>query len=253
MGMPVSTAAKSRSIDRSGGDPLVRKLILAILFLVVSILSVIIYALATGVVDQPAPRTKAESVLFTNAALVRERPKDGTAWADYAEALYATGDKAGAFSAIKEGRVKAKDSTNIRELNVAEVHLLILEGKNKEAVDKSTAYIQDDIDIRDEQATANFAKLIVVPYMMQDNDATIRMFVLRATAQGNLKQWTDAIQSLDNALQFNPEAADIVILRGYARMNSGDKAGARTDFETALKFLPNDQAATKGLKELESE
>ncbi len=244
--------AEEPAIGRESGDRVVRLLTHGIWFTIVTILCVLLYALLSGVVNPPAPRTIAESTLYSMSALVKQRPTDGKAWADYVEALYATGDKAGAWAALKEGRKKVEHYRTIRQLNVAEVHLLILDGKNKEAVDKSTTYIQNDIDIRTQENARNFERLIVVPYMQQDNAPTVRMFVLRATAQGNLKQWKDAIVSFDNALKLQPEAADVIVMRGWAKVEASDTAGAKKDFEEGLKYLPNDATALRGLQQVKA-
>ena len=54
------------------------------------------------------------------------------------------------------------------------------------------------------------------------------------------------------ALQLDDKAADLVTLRGWAKLRAGDKKGAAKDFQNALKFLPGDASATNGLKESQS-
>jgi predicted negative regulator of RcsB-dependent stress response len=44
-------------------------------------------------------------------------------------------------------------------------------------------------------------------------------------------------------------AADVLTMRGYAFLASGDKAKAKADFQQTLQYLPGDPDATSGLKQ----
>lgn len=232
-------------------DRLIGLLRFGILFIIVTILSLVLYGLLAGVFMPPAPRTRAEDVLARTAAEVKAKPKDGKAWADYAEALYATGSKDEAREVLKQARKNVK-SRSIREVNNAEVHLLILDGKNAEALKLSTEYIQIDFAIRSADASANAQKLISVPLEAYPNGPTITSFILRATAETNLKKYKDAVADYGNALVLDPQAADVQIMRGWARIAAGDKKGAKQDFEQGLRFLPDDPSGRRGLEALKS-
>lgn len=228
-------------------DPVTRGIQYGIAFLIICVLTVVIYGVLTGLVNPPAPRTRPEAVATLMAASIKEHPGNGKAWADYAEALYASGDKAKAFETLAQARKRVKDKT-INEVNTAEVHLLLLEGRDKDALARSTKYIQKAIDLRDEEYLANKKKGIVIPYDRQDNVSLINMFTLRATAESNLEDYKAAEVDYTNALKLEPQAADIMVMRGWVRLRGGNKTGAEEDFNNALQFLPNDPEATRGLR-----
>ncbi len=215
------------------------------------IVAVLAYALLTGVFFRSTPRTWAESVRAANESAVKANPGNGQAWADYAEALYAVGDKEGAQEALVRARTQVTDKT-IREVNNVDLHLLILEGRNAEALARSQAYLLKDEALLKEEFNANLQKGIRVPDEAQNNSTTIRLLVLRGTAQQNLKKYKEAIQSFNAALALDEQAADIIVLRGWAELGAGDKTSAAKDFKYALQFLPDDASATEGLKKAEA-
>jgi tetratricopeptide (TPR) repeat protein len=55
---------------------------------------------------------------------------------------------------------------------------------------------------------------------------------------GRLKSPADCIATLDRALKLKP-MADLQVRRGVCRHDAGDKAGAKSDFEAAIKTDPN--------------
>lgn len=215
------------------------------------IVAVLAYGLLTGVFFRSMPRTWTESVRAAKESAVKANPGNGRAWADYAEALYAIGDKEGAQKALARARTQVTDKT-IREVNNVDLHLLILEGKNSDALARSQLYLQRDATLRTEEYNANLLRGITVPAEAQDNDSTIRLFVLQGTAQNNLKMYKEAIASFSRALALDEQAADIIILRGWARLGAGDKVGAAKDFKYALQFLPDDASAKDGLKQAQA-
>lgn len=234
-----------------GPDRVTQVLKWAILFVVVCIAVLAVYAVVAGVVMPPAPRTQAEALLNSGEAAVQKNPGNGKAWAQYARVLYLTGSKDEAWDALKRARKAVKDET-ILWVNVQEVDMLLTEGKDEDVLKKSKDYIQQDINFRGKANAELGAKGIKAPLEAIDNEPTIQMFVMRATAEGNLKKYKDAVRDLDNALVLDPQAADIIALRGWAKLNAKDKKGAKADFETALKFLPDNQSAQSGLEALKS-
>jgi beta-phosphoglucomutase-like phosphatase (HAD superfamily) len=71
--------------------------------------------------------------------------------------------------------------------------------------------------------------------------------VITDTARAHAACWA---QTFDEYLEERPTAADILVRRGYLRIENGDTKGAEADFRSALKFLPNDPAALDGLKQI---
>jgi len=234
-------------------DPVVRFMRWAILFIVVCIVALAGYAVLAGVLNPPAPRTQAEAILASAEAAVRLDPGNGQAWAQLARAQYLMGERAESAKTIAQARKRVKDRTILWVYN-QELDQLVRDGKNPEALKKSTEYVQKDIDFRTEQAEDYLARGINPPLDAQnaENQTTIQLFLLRATAQMNLKKPKDAVVSYDNALRMSPMAADVLALRGWAKLEAGDEKGAKKDFESSLKYLPGNEAATEGLEELEA-
>jgi tetratricopeptide (TPR) repeat protein len=71
-----------------------------------------------------------------------------------------------------------------------------------------------------------------------------------AEACMGLERYDEAVNLYDYALRLEPTAADIVSMRGWARLAKGDKAKAKADFAQALEYLPDDPSALKGMKQL---
>ncbi len=218
-----------------------------ILFLVVSILCLLVYALVVGLFAPPAPRTLLESSLARAQAAVKKSPGNGKAWAALARALYAGGEESEAWDAIAQARKRVKDRS-ILYVNNSELDFLLTEGKDKQVLKRADEFLKVEARYQLEEKATNLQKNIRVPDQVSDNTDAARLFVLKAAAQGNLGQWKEAAKTLDQVLQLNDTAADVITLRGWARLRSGNKAGAAVDFKRALLFLPSDPSATNGLK-----
>lgn len=232
----------------SSADTTNRVLRYAVFFLVISILSVLVFALVAGIFSPPAPRTVTESALTQAENAVAQTPGNGIAWAALASARWNSGDKDGAWKAIEQGRSLVDDGTIIY-LNNSELELLILDENNEEAVDKATQYVQDAEAWRSEETSTYSARGITVTEDMLETKQTVQLYVYKASAEGNLERWEDAVATLSNAIALEPKAADVLTLRGWARLKLGDRAEAAADFREALKFLPDDPSATSGLSQ----
>ena len=55
---------------------------------------------------------------------------------------------------------------------------------------------------------------------------------------------------MDAYIAENPQAADILVDRGEAKIELKDNAGAEADFRAALKFVPDDKRAIAGLAKI---
>lgn len=225
---------------------------LGVFFVITSILIFVLYGLLTGVFTQPAPRSSMEASLREDQLAVRTNPADGKSWGNLAHVLYISGDKQGAWNAIATARrsVPATDN-DIIWVNLAQMDLLIRDGKNTDAVAASKAYVKSAVDFLtvDQHNTQNSGTNLSLD-QFPETPLVVQLLFLQATAQGNLGQWKDAVASLDSALQLDPLAADILDARAQAKLNAGDKAGAKTDWQKVLTFLPSDQQAQQGLASL---
>ena len=227
-------------------DGVTRFLRWAIFFVILTIVCVLVYALLAGVFSPPAPRTLLESTLNRSQAAVTQDSGDGSAWASLAGAQYANGEKEAAWATIAKARKKVQDRT-ILQVNNRELDFLIIEGKNAEAIKRADEFIETEANYQMEEKVGNAAKGISVPDQVTNNQDSVRLFVLKGTAQGNLGKWKDAVKTFDQALLLTDTAADIITLRGWARLRAGNAKGAKKDFARALRYMPGDPSATQGL------
>ncbi len=123
-------------------------------------------------------------------------------------ALEATGDKAGAVDAYAAA-VKAQPDN--LEARYAYAELLSDAGKNDQAVSELKKLVN-----------ADDPKLL---------EAAANLF-------GKLNDYADCVGILDKAIQKKP-APDLHTRRGVCRHGMKDDAGAKSDFEAALKLDPN--------------
>lgn len=220
-----------------------------IAFVVVCILCLAIYAVLVGAVSPAAPRTLAETSLLQAQAATKRWPGSGKAWAALAGARYTTGDTKGAWQAIREGQTRVKDQT-VLWVNTKELDFLIYEKKDSLATSRAADAVKTETKFRFTEITENASKGIYEPQQNNsDQSESVRLFVLKATAEGNLGRWKDAIKTLTTALELDTRAADVMTMRGLAELKVGDKTAAKKDFKQALLYMPDDPAATRGLAE----
>jgi tetratricopeptide (TPR) repeat protein len=232
-------------------DRMVRFLRYGIFFVIVCLLCLVIYALLVGALMPPAPRTQVEAALLDAQAAVKKNPGSGQAWAQLAGAQYAGGDTRSAWNTIASARKSVSDRT-ILLVNTKELDFLLIEGKNAEVVKKGTEFIKLEAKYQTEALNKQAQKGITIPASLQNNAEALKLFVDKATAEGNLGQWKASIKTLDEAMLLDDTAADLLTMRGWAKLRAGDKSGAKKDFQRALQFMPNDPSATQGLNEATS-
>ena len=93
-----------------------------------------------------------------------------------------------------------------------------------------------------------------------DSTLAVDTVVALADAHVGQKEWDMAIQLYGYALFFEPTAADVLTLRGWAYLRASQEtsvgasaeASAALDFNEALRFLPDSASALAGLKELKA-
>ena len=219
-----------------------------IAFIVVTILCLLLYALIVGAFAPPAPRTLVESSLLQAQTAVKQNPGRGKAWAALAGAQWASGDRSEAWATLEQGRKKVKDGS-IVVINLMAMRFLNAEGKDAEVVKKGTEYIKAAALFRTRELEKAAAKGIKTPAELNDNSNEIEMLTLKATALGNMGKWKEAVKTLDYALELDPLGADLLTIRGWAKLRAKDKAGAKADFQKALAYTPDNSSAAEGLKE----
>jgi tetratricopeptide (TPR) repeat protein len=245
-----ATGGAERGRLSSGPDRVVVILRWAIIFVVVCIGSLAVYAVMTGVLRPPVPRTQAELILVRSKAAVQANKADGQAWAQLARAQYLTGKKDEAYETIKLARASIDPAESpILWVNNQELDMVIRDGKNEQALTMAEGFIKTDAEIRLKKRAEQLSQGIDLPLEAQnaDNETSIELFLLKATAETNLQKYEEAVKSYDNVLLMAPLASDVLTLRGWAKLDAGDEQGAKADFEAALKYMPDLESAKTGL------
>ena len=85
-----------------------------------------------------------------------------------------------------------------------------------------------------------------------DTKLTVAAAVELAAAYIGQEKWDEAIKLYTYALTYDPNAADILSMRGWAYLEKGSEASATVDFNEALRYLPDDPRTLEGLKKLEA-
>lgn len=244
---PARRAAK-RGPSGMFRDPVVRGMSYAAVGIVILFLVTVISALLTGVLAPSGPRTLAEREAAVAGAAVRAGSADTAVWGQYISSLIAQGQYARAKSVIADGRASIEDSATA-EFTLAEARLYSAQGQYEQAVemaDVAMAQMKDyhETLLASGGSTARAAKLDGLP------DNYYSALLVKAYALRDLGRYEDAVEVFDLYIEDNPTAADILIDRGMARIETGDTTGAEEDFRSALQFLPDSPEALAGLERI---
>ena len=139
-------------------DRVVSALRYGIAFLIICILSVVVYALLVGGLMPTAPRTRIESALLDARAAVQRNPASGQAWAALAGAQYAGGDTKSAWASIAEADKRVKDHS-ILLVNLKELDFLLIEGKDEQVIKRADEFIKTEAKFQTDQIKANLASV----------------------------------------------------------------------------------------------
>lgn len=237
--------------EEQAADSTNRWLVVGIFGVVILLLTFLLYGLIAGVLNPPAPRTAVEFAMQRAEATIQAKPESGRDWADYALLLYKTGDKAKAKATIKKARKVLKNNSLVY-VNNAEIEILLREGKNAEALKAADAELKYDAEERKKLDIERAKRGVKMPveYQREMNKVTIDTLVMKARAQSALKKYDDAITSLAYAIYADPQAADVIVMRGELFLKVGNKEAAKNHFVEALKFIPDYEPALNGLKRL---
>jgi len=229
-------------------DPVVLWMTFAAFGIVVLALLVGLGVMVSGVASSTGPRTLDEKELVVTGQAVRSGKADSATWGAYIAALIANERYTQAQTVI-DGFKKSNDSSATAEMEVAQARLdLARKDYQKvvsigDAAQKSMKVIhQARLDGGGQDALT--AKLDGLP------DNWFALALIKAEAYKGLQDWKSVVKELDSYIAENPEAADILVDRGRAKVELGDKAGAKADFKKALRFIPDDKEALQGLNEI---
>lgn len=229
-------------------DPVESALQYAILGVIIIALVGVAYALLAGVINPPAPRTALEAQLVAVQEATKTNPSSGEVWADYVTALTAVGNYGDAQREFARAR-KLLEGEQLLLLQIAGVDMYLAQEDYDEAYKLAEENITLESTLREAAIKkAQEAGFNVNPKLYGPEIATdVHLGFAKAAAAK--KEWEKVVASLTTALEYTPRASDVFYLRGDAYMELGDTEKARADFETALRFNPEFEAARAALEE----
>ena len=246
---PESKSDRAAQPPRSGGDPLVRWLLIAIFGVVILTLAGVVSALVFGLFNTTgAPRTEVERELVYLSAQVQSGKANSQSFALYVDALVRAGQLAKAKQALDTALQTAKTD---RSYLLAEQAKLNLTDKQYQATVKSADLAMAEAQ---KELKAYVAKNIAAnraPYagaVIPDSYSTAAL--AKASALAALHDYAGAIKAYDAYLKISSTDSDVLVLRAQLKVQTGDKTGAAADYRTALKYIPDYQPALDGLKQI---
>lgn len=241
----VSPRTKKRSIFE---DRVVRIMGFASLGLVLLFLVTIVSALFLGIDGGKTQfRTAAERDVAVAAARFDEDPTEKTVL-DYVAALVAVG-RYGTAQEVIDRSIESVDQSASGSITAAQANLLFIqkdyEGALK-AADESRKIAQASYDAQ-VKAGGPMGSIAALPSTYWTT------ILLQARCCVETEEWERALGFYDEYLAEKNTDANALVARGNVKAELGDTAGARTDFEGALAFVPDFEDAQDGLKKIGAE
>lgn len=236
------TRAK-RSIFR---DPVVRKLGWVSLGLVILYLAGVASLLFLGMLGRNVlPRTITER----NVVVAKQAYDSGQPTAqevlDYVSALVEAGRYSTAQSVI-DSTIKTVNQRPNGEITFAQAGLLLAKGEYKNAITAATEaqkIMKSGYASQVRKGGAAGAAAALPAYYSGADLVMARSY----ERMGDSKQ---AVAHYDEYLKAAPTDSSVLVARANQRIKLGDTAGAKADFQTALKYIPNYPEALDGLKKM---
>jgi len=229
-------------------DPVVRVMMLVAFGIVILALLMVMGVLLSGVANSTGPRTMTENELMVSGEAVRAGKTDAATWGKYIAALVANKRYTQAENLIADAKGSIEDSKTA-ELSVAEARLLLAREDYKQLIvvaDKG----QKQIEASQKAALDAGGQTALTAKLDGLHENWFVLALLKSDAYRSQGDWAKVITELDSYLAENPQAADILIERGNAKIEAKDNAGAEADFNAALRFVPNDKDALAGLAKI---
>ncbi len=230
-------------------DPVIRWVTLAIFGVIIIWLVGVISALMLGVFAQPtAPRTAAERDLMALGGTVQSGKATPQEYAYYVNVLIRAGQLSKAQQALDQALRTTKTDKSYLYAQQAQLDLTQQDYKGTVATaDKAIAEAKNELKaFMDANVAANRKRTAGVVVPTSYTDAALA----KAQALVASKDYAGAIKAFDLYLAEQPTDSDVLVARGTAKIQVGDKKGAEADFRAALKYIPDYQPALDGLKQI---
>lgn len=243
----VSPAKRSRS-----KDPMAAILGYSIFAVIVLILVMALWVVATGVFNPPTPRSYHERQLDLLEQVVKQKPKSAAAWGDWVRALIESKQYGAAARVISRGEKALGKATP--ELAVEKARLAIARGDSDATALK---LLDEALKVTEKHREQELAKLAEKAVVIDPREISGPAMADAAAMKGGLlakeKKWSEAEKALTVALYERPQSADYLIVRGSIYIELREFAKAKADFQKALSFIPGFKPALDGLARVEKE
>ncbi|MBW6469211.1 MAG: tetratricopeptide repeat protein [Coriobacteriia bacterium] len=220
----------------------------AIIFVVVSALSAVIYFLVTGILNPAGPRTEIEARLAVLENAIEENPGSGRVWADWIMYNTRAERHAEAERGWNDSRIVLADlPEQMIQADLAWAQALLLREEYEAAIEQAEVVVANDPEALAELERQNPVAAttgIVETQMLGPAHA------VRGNAATALEQWDLAVEAYSSVLEISPRDSNILVARGVAYRALGDDDLARADFEEALRFMPDHSAAREFLEQM---
>jgi tetratricopeptide (TPR) repeat protein len=219
--------------------------VLMLIAFLATLISVLYFGLIGG---ESAPRTALERDVVVTESVVRSQEETPTAdnWQSYVLALIADNQHQRARQTIAEvdanGAVDQSRGANMLYCSAVLAHA---QGRTDEALDLFTEVMDVTLEAytteleRPEDDTPNWALAMGVH----------RNYLLSALDRANIyreqERWDEM---LDEYLEFEPRAANVLADRAHLKLQTGDREGAEADYREALRYVPDLPEALEGLQ-----
>lgn len=247
--MSSARPSKTGSANNSGGDPVARVMGYVIFAVVVIILTIGLWIVATGIMDPPAPRSMAEKQIDILEKIVVQKPKAPKAWSDYARALIVAKQYSKAETVLDRGAKKI--GKKAPEILLERGRLAWARGDEKEAIKQLTACVKSTDDFRAKQMAELMSKGITPDDRVIKGDVMESASIMLGQLYATQKDWDKALKAFDRAVYERPSNVDSLVSRGNVYLRMGQKDKATADFKLALSMIPNYERAVEGLKKSE--
>lgn len=241
--------ARSKNTDKGAvfSDRIVALLIVLIGLAVIGGLLTLIFAFLSGVISiNDTPQTYKEFTVSSarsrlDAVDDLEKPQ---AWAEYIMALVDVGQMSDAKAQLTAFEAADLDMTRTQAAKFARAYIMEFDNQPDEAVKLYRELSDDLMKAYDEMYAKGGDKNWATAYGIPNNYYLAHLRISGIAMQK--EDWETAIEAMGVYLEGNPTHAGILIDRGNAKLEMGDKEGALEDFNAALKFLPDNREALEG-------
>lgn len=227
-------------------DPMVKLMVVVAFSLVVLYLAGILGAMLFAGLGSNVPRTGAEKALDSAQSIVQAGDHSPKATADYVNALIDVNQFGKAQRVIDSAPDTAMTSPG-GDVLVAQARLYLAQKDYKSAItaaDKAMKSVQTQFKAALKKSGTTYAKAYGI------DPGYWSALLIKGMAQQTAGDSKAAVASYDEYLKGNPMDSSVLVRRGQVKVDLKDTAGARADFQAALKYVPDDPTANAELKKI---